>query len=163
VQADVKNIAGTQRSYVRVFFLTNQYVKDKDRGEVQDQLEQQYGFAVTILDRSWIIEKVFANKREQLAIDTLGLDQTLSSTARKGPRDTKREAELEELESQINDSGRYQGIEYQLVEDALDTALLARGLEKPRIEVDGRFDRAARLAERYGTLQQQLRVSYNRA
>jgi hypothetical protein len=162
-QADIKKIADTKRGYVRAFFVTNQYVKDKDRGDVQDELKQLYGFDVTILDRTWILEKVFGNRREQLAIDTLGLEQPLSRNNRKGPRDTKREIELEELEAQLNDSERYQGIEYQLVEDALDAALLARGLEKPRVEVDGRFERATRLAERYGTRQQQLRVSYNQA
>jgi hypothetical protein len=49
------------------------------------------------------------------------------------------------------------------VEDCLETALLSRGLERPRIEIDGRFDRAIRIAEQYGTRQQQLRIAYNRA
>jgi hypothetical protein len=54
-------------------------------------------------------------------------------------------------------------VEYQLIEDAMQTALLARRLESPRVEVDGRFERASRLAEERGTKQQQLRCSYNKA
>lgn len=96
-------------------------------------------------------------------MNTFGLQRPFAPDTIRGPRDTRREADLQELETQINDSSRYTGIEYQLVEDCLETALLARGLERPRIEVDGRFDRAERIAKEYGTGQQQLRVAYNRA
>jgi hypothetical protein len=163
IEKDVAGIAGTNRGYVCVYFITNQYVKDKDRGDTEDELREKYGFDVRILDRTWIIEKVFANEREQLAIDTLELERPLAPTVKKGPHDTHREHELQELEEQIKDPARYQGIEYQLIEDCLQTALLARGLERPRIEVDGRFDRAKRTAGRYGTQQQELRIAYQRA
>jgi hypothetical protein len=163
LKADVVSIAGTQRGYVRAYFITSRYVKDKDRGDTQDELRKLHGFDVEILDRTWIIEKVFANRREQLVFDTLDLERPLVPIVTKGPLDTSRETELDELEQQINDATRYQGIEYQLVEDCLETALLARGLERPRIEVDGRFDRAIGLAEQHGTSQQQLRIAYNRA
>ncbi len=163
VKADVESIAGTQRGYVRAYFITSRYVKDKDRGATQDELRKQYGFDVQILDRGWILEKVFGNKREQLAIDTLDLERPLVPMARKGPRDTRRETELDEIEKQIDDAARYNGIEYQLVEDCLETALLARSLERPRIEVDGRFERAIRIAKQHGTRQQHLRAAYNKA
>lgn len=91
------------------------------------------------------------------------MDLPLSTNVVRGPRDTKREAELQELETQIEDPGRYEGIRYQLVEDCLEAAVLARGLERPRVEVDGRFDRAQRIADKYGTAQQKLRIAYNRA
>jgi hypothetical protein len=163
VKADVAGIASTQRGYTRVYFITSRYVRDKERAEVQDELHTRHGFDVQILDRTWIVEKVFTNRRENLAIDTLGLERPLAPKVQKGPRDTRREAELDELERHISDPARYVGLEYQLVEDCLEASLLARGLERPRIEIDGRFDRAARIAERHGTSQQQLRVAYNRA
>lgn len=160
---DIASIAATQRGYVRAFFISNQYIKDKDRAAAEDDLRKKYGFDVRILDKSWIIEKVFTSKREQLAIDTLELDRPLALTVTKGAHDTRRERDLQELEEQIKDPARYQGIEYQFVEDCLQTALLARGLERPRIEVDGRFERAKRAAEKYGTEQQKLRIAYARA
>jgi hypothetical protein len=61
LKQDVASIAATQRGYVRVYFITSQYVKDKDRGDTQDELRKKYGFDVCILDRTWILEKVFAN------------------------------------------------------------------------------------------------------
>jgi hypothetical protein len=163
LEKDIASIADTQRCYVRAYFISNQYIKDKDRATAEDDLRKKYGFDVRILDKTWILEKVFANNREQLAIDTLELERPLAPTVTKGPHDTRRESDLQELEEQIKDPARYQGIEYQLVEDSLQTALLARGLERPRIEVDGRFERAKRLAEKYGTEQQQLRTAYQRA
>ena len=163
VYSDIKSIAGTGRGYTKAYFITSRAVKDKDRAAVEDDLRKTYGIDVRILDRTWIIEKVFSNRRETLAIETLKLSVPLAPSPKKGPRDTSREAELNELETEITDPERYQGLDYQLVEDALQAALLARGLEVPRVEVDGRFERASRFAEERGTTQQQLRCAYQRA
>jgi hypothetical protein len=70
---------------------------------------------------------------------------------------------LEQLEKEIDDPVRYEGARYHLVEDCLQAALLARNLELPRIDVEGRFDRAQRIAQEVNHPQQLLRVSYNRA
>jgi len=163
VRSDIKGIAETGRGYSLAYFVTSRFTKDKDRASVQDELRAAYGIDVRILDRTWIVEKVFTNRRQALAIETLRISLPLVPTSRKGPRDTSREAELNELERQIEDSERYPGIEYQLVDDALQAALLARGLELPRVEVEGRFERASRLANERGTSQQQLRCVYNKA
>jgi hypothetical protein len=163
VRGDIKSISGTEREYSVAYFITSRFAKDKDKATVQDELRKAYGIEVRILDRAWIVDKVFTNGRERLAIETLRLDTPLVPIPRKGPRDTSREAELKELEQQISDPERYRGLDYQLVEDALQAALLARGLELPRVEVDGRFERALRLAQEFGTHQQQLRCAYNKA
>ena len=163
VRSDLKGIAGTGRPYSVVYFVTSRFVKDKARADVQDELRTKYGIEVQILDRTWIVEKVFENRHERLATETLKISVPLDRAPKKGPRDTSREADLNELEAQIEDSDRYDGHGYQLVEDALQAALLARGLGLPRVEIDGRFERASRLAEDRGTKQQQLRSAYNRA
>ncbi|WAL60769.1 hypothetical protein [Thermocoleostomius sinensis] len=87
----------------------------------------------------------------------------MTQSIKKGSLDTARESELNELETQIQDPTRYQGIEYQLVEDCIEVAKLARELELPRIEVDGRFARAERIAEQYGTHRQKLQCAYDKA
>jgi len=79
-----------------------------------------------------------------------------------GPRDTQRESELQELERNIQDCDRYRGVEYQLAEDCIQVALLARNLGWPRTEVDGRFDRAERIAEKVNYRQQRMRIAYIR-
>ncbi|WP_447978222.1 hypothetical protein [Candidatus Nitrospira bockiana] len=164
VQSDVEKIIGTKRDYKLIYFITNQFVKDKARAEVEDSLAHQHGVPVRILDRTWIVERVFANDRLQLAVEALkipGYDNIVQKVS--GPLDTERTAELQEIEAQINDPARYAGIEYQLVEDCLRAAMIARGLELPRVQVDGRFQRAERLAEQVNHRQQRLRVLYARA
>ena len=163
VKSDIKSMAGTGRSYTVAYFITNRFVRDKDRSDVEDKLSKAYGIDVRILDRTWILDKVFINRRENLAIESLKITVPLSSVPRKGPLDLSREAEFKELEAQIEDPDRYNGLGYQLVEDALQAALLARGLGLPRPDIDGRLGRAARLAEKHGTNQQELRCAYNRA
>jgi hypothetical protein len=99
-----------------------------------------------------------------LAISTLGIEGAGSERERRpGPRDTARLAELEELDKQIVDPTRYQGARYQLVEDCPRSAILARGLERPRNEVGARFAQADHLAQQLGIRQQRMRIAYNRA
>lgn len=163
-RSDVKKIVKTKRGYKLVYFITNQFVKDKTRAKTEEELTKKYKTSVRILDRSWIVKCVFENDRVRLAVETLNLtscQETSQTTA--GARDTEREAELKETEEQINNAARYKGVEYQLAEDCLHTALLARGLERPRVEVDGRFLRAEQVANRVGHPQQQLRIAYAKA
>lgn len=164
LKSDVKKIASTDRDYKLIYFITNQFVRDRSRAETEDELNKQYSINIRILDRSWIIKSIFENERIPLAIETLNLTG-YDDTSRRivGPKDTKRESELLELEQQIENPSRYKSVEYQLAEDCLRAALLARGLELPRVEVDGRFLRAKRVAERVNNKQQRLRITYNRA
>jgi hypothetical protein len=164
VKNDVESIASTNRHYKRIFFITNQFVPDKKRANAEDELTAENSIPINILDRTWILEKVFGNNRMALAIDALGLtppekpDRSLE-----GPNDVQRQQELDQLDAQIDDPARYVGVKYQLAEDCLRSALLARGLERPRQEIEGRFDRAARISGEVGNVQQQLRIAYARA
>jgi hypothetical protein len=164
VQNDVANILKTRRGYKLIFFITNQYVSDKKRSEVEDKLRKQYRIDIRIFDRGWITKCVFENNRVRLAIDSLrltGFDEKQHKQT--GPRDAERREELKALEQQISDPNRYIGVEYQLAEDCLQASLLARNLELPRVEVEGRFQRTTVIAERVGIRQQILRVAYARA
>lgn len=164
LDSDVDNIAKTQRGYTNVYFFTNQFVKDKERAALKDKLSAKYGTKVHIMDRSWIVKCVFEHDRIELAVETLNLDQT-NSRPRKlvGPRDFKNRARLDGLEKEIEDPERYNGASYQLVEDCLRASLLARGLELPKVEIEGRFVRAEQIAQKVDHPQQKLRVAYNRA
>ncbi len=162
--SDVKKIVKTRRGYKQIYFITNQFAKDKSRAKLEDNLSKWHKIPVRILDRAWITKCVFEHDRIQLAIDTLGLSGF--ETAKKrvpGPLDVEREAQLQELEQQINDLDRYRGIAYQLGEDCILAALVARGLGRPRAEVDGKFARAERVISKNGNRQQRLRLAYNQA
>ncbi len=162
--SDVQKIIETERGYKRIIFITNQFVEDRTRAKVEDELTRKHNVGIRVFDRSWLVMCVYDHNRLRLAAETLnivGYDETATKQA--GPDDVRRQAELNELEQNIKNSDRYKNVEYQLVEDCLQAALLARGLELPRVEVDGRFQRAQRIAEKIGYQQQKLRVTYNRA
>jgi hypothetical protein len=67
------------------------------------------------------------------------------------------------LDKQVADPRGYQNARFQLVEDCLRSAILARGLERPRNEVESRFAQADQLAKELNYSQQRMRVAYNRA
>lgn len=164
VKSDVEKIIKTNRDYSLIYFISNQAISDRNRANHEDELTEQWGVPVRILDRTWIVERVIKNNRWDIVLQTLDVDSP--RTERKhsiGPQDAARLRELEEIDLQIEDSGRYNGLDYQLAEDCLHTALLARGLGRPRTEIDGRFDRAERIARKYNDQRQLFRVIYNRA
>lgn len=164
VKSDVKKIAETKRGYTLIYFITNQSVSDRNRASIEDELSQRWSAPIRILDRTWIVEKVIQNKRWEVVYQTLDIDvPRIERRQLHGPQDAGRLLELEEIDRQIENPERYQGADYQLFEDCLHTALLARGLDRPRTEIDGRFDRAERIARKSGGAKQLFRVVYNRA
>ncbi|MDE0146014.1 MAG: hypothetical protein OXL95_09115 [Nitrospira sp.] len=166
VKADVKNILSTGRDYKLIYFFTNQFVSDKARSTHEDKLLKDAGIPVHIIDRAWIVEKVYEadHRHIETYFAALGIENVQRErTTRTGPRDTARLQELEELDQQVADPSRYHSARYQLVEDCLRSAILARSLERPRSEVESRFAQADRLALDANSNRQRLRIAYNRA
>lgn len=166
ILSDVDKIVSTQRNYKYIYFITNQYVSDRIRANTEDTLSEKTGIPIYILDRTWIVETVY--KSDLLTFESYlaatGVEiETRKSSVRIGPRDTAKLRELETLDKQTKDATRYRTSRYQLAEDCLRTAILARGLERSRDDVEQRFNRAARLAQDIGHNQQQLRIAYNQA
>lgn len=160
---DVRKIVETERCYSLIFFVTNQAVSDRDRATVEDELRKQWGIDVRILDRTWIIDRVVQNGRWEVVFQTLDIERRFQRRQTCGPLDAERLVELDELDAMIRDTERYQNSEYQLAEDCLQTALLARGLNRPRTEIDGRFDQAERIARKWDNSRQIFRIVYQRA
>lgn len=148
VKSDVKSIASTARDYDHIVFVTNQFVPAKDSASVQDELKKQYGIPVTILDRTWLLDRVFDHHSLNIAVEELGVGAGTERQQKKvGPKDYERQQEFVELERAIQDGTKYQGQPHALAEDALRAATLARGLEMPKSEINGLFDRAVRIAK----------------
>src|SRR5258708_7984292 len=162
VQSDVASIAGTGRGHPRIYFITNQVVPAKNSAEVQDALLAKYEIPVTILDRTWLLERVFDHDSLDIAIDTLGVGAGTEHEVRKqGAEDFRRTNELEALQKAIGDSTQYNGTTAALAEDCLKAALLARGIERPRHEVEGLFQRAIRIARDNDLESHLLAATYN--
>lgn len=162
VHSDVKSIESTERDYARVYFVSNQFVPAKDSAAVQDQAKKKYGINLTILDRTWILDRFFEHDSLDIAIKVLGLAQgTNRETTKLGPRDLERSEEITALEKAIGDGSKYEGTFTALAEDCLRAAILSRGLERPRAETEGRFMRAIRIARNHNLTRQELSATYN--
>ena len=129
---------------------------------IEDELSKKYAVPVTIHDRSWIVKEIIENDRRDLAFNYLKVGKEVLDNSRLGPKDYSRSQQLADIEEGIADPEAYQGMEIQRVTDALVAAKLSRGLELPRHETDGRFDRAIRLATAHGTFRQQLETLYEK-
>lgn len=163
-KGDIEKIIGTEREYTRIYFMTNQTPKSKDKKDAQDEFIKKYKIDIVILDGEWILEKILGNKLIDLVVDSLNLSDTYKQ--RKivlGENDAYRIKKLEEIENNINNPNRYFEYDFQLVEDALEAAILSRMLEKPREEIEGKFDRALRFCKKINNNKQRIRIHYQRA
>jgi tetratricopeptide (TPR) repeat protein len=162
-QSDVKKIAETGRGYTKAFFISNQFIPDKARAQLEDELRSAYGFDVRILDRTWLVDQVFDRKLEGLAIQELGMPSAYVPTTRVGPGDLQKAQELEEVTQRIEAAVKEDRWTPALVDDCREAALLSRDLERSRPEVEGLFARAYDYAVRCGTSLQRFLVTYDRA
>jgi hypothetical protein len=120
VRSDIQKIADTNRGYSSIYFISNQFIKDKDRSVFEDELTRQHGVPVRILDRNWIVDKVFERKHFDIAIDALNIGVTVQpNSSRLGAQDSAKQIQLNELESRIGNPENYAGADYLLAEDCL--------------------------------------------
>jgi len=159
VRSDVDKIVRTGRGYSRIFFITSRNARAKDRADIEEVLLKLHGVPVTILDQAWILECVFEHGRVPLTVTALGMSESLQrQTTETGPLDRERLEELAALDTRIADTSRAPS---PIAEDMLDAALAARGMEKPRAEVEGRFMQARRMAQKAGNTLLEYRIVYN--
>jgi len=162
-RADVEKIAGLKKDFSTVYFISSQFVRDKSREELENELAEKYGFSVHILDRSWILDIVFSHRREELAIESLGIQVARTKENRPGPRDTERQAELDKLLGRLREPFEHYANDYAVAADYLQAAKLARGLERPRHEVAGLYQQARQISRKNGHSPQIIRCAYEHA
>lgn len=160
VRSDVKGIIETGREYRRIYFLTSRPVKAKRCLDIEQELTNEYGVPVTILDREWLLEKTFENGFKDLAFKDLGAGTYEPEKEQIGPNDFRRNQKLEEIEDRIKKLGDERADKTQLVSDTYEAARLSRNLERPRFETEGRYHRAINVAEKSGSHNQILRAKY---
>ena len=161
VQSDIAKIASTNRGYSKGFFVTNQYVPDRTRAEVEDNLQEKHEpLDVRILDLTWILDRVFTEGLQDLAISELGLEVSPRTEVQKGLVDVQRERDLEEIEARIKLASNQSRLGLEFTNDCIQAAVLSRGLGHSRTNVDGRFLRAQRVSESHGTPHQRLLSAY---
>ncbi|UNB64036.1 hypothetical protein [Pseudomonas syringae group genomosp. 7] len=139
--------------------MTSRAARAKDRARLEDELTRLHGIQVTIHDRAWIINEVIDKNRLDLAFNYLKIGDEADDLIL-GPSDYSRKQQLADIERELEDPSAFVGIKMQRASEALLAAALARELELPRTDVDGRFLRAVRLADDGGTYRQQLVARY---
>ncbi|MFK5894527.1 MAG: tetratricopeptide repeat protein [Pseudomonadota bacterium] len=160
---DIRKIKGTNRGYVKAFFITNQYAKSDQRHAIEDSLRTETKIDVRILDISWLLDRTFKNGYEYIAIETLSLNAAQTSVQKQGPNDYRKSCDLDNLLERINKDINPQIIETHQVDMFLDAAILSKELEKGTLETQGLFDRAVRIANKFGTNQQKFSAYYQYA
>jgi len=163
-KSDIKKIVETGRGYTRAYFITNQTPSSKKKKDAQDEFIKEFGIDVIIFDSEWILEKIYSNNLINLAVDALNLSNSYKTEdTALGPNDNRRSEKLDELENNIKNPNRYLEYDFQLVEDALESAIIARMLERDRGEIEGKFDRAIRFCKKVNQNKQWIRIHYQRA
>ncbi len=160
---DVRKIKATGRDYKKAFYVTNMYVKANQRSELEDSLSKETDIDVRIFDISWILDQIFKNGYEQLAIDTLSIDIDWRREVEVGANDYSKNLRLQELTRDIKNEINTSEILPHQLDWLLETAVLSKELEKPPIETMGLFERAIKATEIFGTLHHQFSVHYQYA
>ena len=163
VEGDVKKAVETGRGYTKVLFFSSQKIKSSKRQEVEDELSKQYGVAVSIFDGKWCSFAVFEQGCYDVATEKLNFSEEYRrKTVKEGSNDKRRKEELEKLENDLL-SRQVESLDTDYVDNLLRSCLLSRGLERPRMETEGRFNRAQREAEAHGSSVQRFNIIYHHA
>ncbi|MDN5274745.1 MAG: hypothetical protein JWP06_646 [Candidatus Saccharibacteria bacterium] len=162
LKSDLKKINDTGTKFTRVYFVTNQHVEASLRKKLEKVLSKQYSTDVHILDLTWIIDKVYTNNRIELAIKALNIEIDTPQIIENGPIDMVRQRKIIELDKAIENAISSAKANYATVRDAIDSAVYSREQELPRTEVEGKLDRAIRLADKYGTANQRFMARYQK-
>lgn len=160
VTSDVEGLVETNRDYRHIICVTSRYARARDRADLEKQLSDKHQVEVTIHDRSWIMAEVLEKDRKDLAFNYLGVGREITSAHRLGPTDYSRSRQLADLERSLADPSSYDGMTRQMVVESLVAAKLSRNMERPRLETEGRFLRAVRLADAHGSYRQRLEARY---
>lgn len=160
VKSDVAKIILTNREYKKIFFMSNQYISDKKRADAEDELSKKHSIDIRILDRNWLLDKLFQNRREQIAVEVFGLSDDFIDEQKIGPLDYERNQELEEIEQNITVVPSQKKFDIAIVDKSIRAAILSRELELPLVDTMGRFNRASIFAAKYGTDFQKKECSY---
>lgn len=158
MDCDVKKIMERYPGCKRIYFCTNQAVSARNK----EQKQQKYEIETYILDLNWYLQAIYDQGCYNDAIEALGLRDSLKEIKVLGPNDTRREERLREIEDSLPKTLR-DGVEDRYVADLIEAALLARELERPKQEVEGRFSVALEAAKKYGFSQQVYECVYQKA
>lgn len=165
VKSDVNKIIGVNdekgRGYVKVFFISNQYISDKKRSDSEDNLRQEFGIDVRILDRNWILNEVFKGENKKIAIEIFGFSSEFEDEYRIGPEDLKRKTRIKEIDEIL--ATKFDISNVELIKLVNESIVINRELEVPEDIMLNLLDRAERISKEKGTILDYSEAIYNSA
>lgn len=165
VKSDVNKIVKVNidlgRNYTKIFFMSNQYISDKKRADTEDELRKKHQIDVRILDKNWILEKVFTGNNKNIAIDCFGLSDSFRDDEQIGPNDLNRKIRFEEIQEALKMPKTLKPA--YLLSLAKESIHLARELELSKEKMIGILERAQSFATKYGTNIDLVKVIYEYA
>lgn len=157
---DVESIMSTGRGYSRIFCVSSRFIKNSLRAQLQDDLSEKHGVTVTILDRTWLLDKTLQPKNQQLAIDYLGLTGSIESKIQIGPFDADKQIQLADIERQIEQIEDPSRLTLSQVDLYTKRAIIYKELERDAVAVEHQFNLAVRTAKKFGTQRQHFESLY---
>lgn len=142
---DIKKIIDTNRSYTKIFFITNQAIKNDKRLEYQDNKSRETGLTITIFDKTWILDKALDTKNLDL-LEKINITQPLKEK-QIGLNDLKKQRQIEEIENKLQDYCSKKIVNQDVIDLCIESAILSRDLEEDEVTVVGKFERALRFAK----------------
>lgn len=163
VTSDIEKIVNTNRGYKRALFFSNQFIKSSVRADLEKDLTEKYGIEVCIFDGLWCANAIFHHGCLDVALECLNFSEEYRKKQEIiGPLDKQRQERLSEIEKSIL-LRQIDSFDTGYIEELSEACILSRGLERPRTETEGRFNRALRECERHGSIQQQFNIIYDHA
>lgn len=158
---DIKKIIDTKRGYTKIFFITNQSIKNDKRLEYQDNKSRETGLDITILDKTWILNKALHEKNLDL-LKLINITQPIKEKEI-GPNDLKKQRRVEEIEKKLQDYSSKKKINQEVIDLSIESAIISRDLEEDEVVVVGKFERALRFAKTKKNIVAQRKILYDLA
>ena len=159
--SDIEKIIGIKRGYTKIFFITNQTVKNDKRLKYQDAKKKETGLDIIVLDKTWILDKSLDNKNLDL-LTIIGITTSIKEK-QMGIKDLEKQRRIDEIEKKLQDYSTKGILNKDVIELAMESAVLSRDLEESEITVVGKFNRALRLAREKKDIVDERKILYNLA
>lgn len=162
-KSDVKKIIETnenlERGYKKIFFMTNQFVSDKKRAGAEDELRNEYGIDIRILDKTWLLNNTFKNDNKKIAIEAFNMSEDLYDTVDEGSKDKERKKALANIDQEFQNLEEIKPA--RIVKLSTEYIGILRELEVDKSTMINSLDRNLRLAKKYGSIKDNANAIYD--
>jgi Predicted metal-binding protein related to the C-terminal domain of SecA len=137
------------RGYSKIYFMSNQFVSDRNRAKAEDDLRQKYSIDVRVLDRNWLIEKVFTKNHINIVVECFEMSDSFVDEIKKGPGDYTKELRRNEIEDALMNYDPSLP-KASMIPLALEACYISRSMELSKEITIYNFERALKIINEFG-------------